>query len=155
MTVSPRVRLLLILAVIPLTAFQCVPSPLVRVSIDDPPAKAIATVSGVPEAYERAVVLGRSFAHRFALTSYSDRCTFGHYALGPGGKCSGFARFKEEGILLEILYSPESRATMIFVVKEARVFAEHTKARVYDEFNEQIVSPLVIQFGREHVNVQQ
>jgi hypothetical protein len=100
-------------------------------------------------------VLGRSFANHFSLTPYGDHCAFGHYALGAGGKCSGFARFAEEGILLEILYSPESRATMIFIVKEARVFGEYTKGQVFDEFNRRIVSPLVMELGKQHVNVQQ
>ena len=57
--------------------------------------------------------------------------------------------------MLEILYSPESRATMIFIVKEARVFGEYTKAQVFDEFNRRIVSPLVMELGKQHVNVQQ
>jgi hypothetical protein len=151
--VTPRIRLLLLLAVVPLTAFQCVPSTLVRVSVDDPPARALAKVTGAPEAYERAVALAKSFAGYYSLAPYSDRCVFGHLASGEGGMCSGFSRFSEDGILLEVLYSPENQTTMIFVVKEARVFGKYTKADVHEEFHRQIVSPLTAQLGRERVSV--
>jgi hypothetical protein len=57
--------------------------------------------------------------------------------------------------LLEVLYNAERQVTTLYVVKEGRVCGAYTKAQVHDQFNRQIVSALITEFGKERVNVQQ
>ena len=148
-----RNRLVLVLALVPLCAFTCVPTPLMRVSVVDE-HRELNRSSLSTAAYDQASELAASLAARFQL-DVEETCAFGRYRPIAPDRCLSFRRFGEEGIYIEVAYEAKREVTTISLVKEARVFGKYTTAEVRDAFRSQLVLPILAKFGEERVHVRE
>jgi len=142
-----RWRALIALAVLPLTAFFCVPSPLIQVSAMP---DSIAGKLNVSDAvFERAKSLSAPFAATFDLKS--DRC-YGWYE-ARDDECFSYRNFADEGIILTVAKRRKEHDAVLVLVKEARLFGKFSKGQVRDQFHQLIVAPLVREFGAHAIQV--
>ena len=143
------------LCVVPLTAFQCVPAPLIRASSESSSLTSETTPhhSQPQQVFDRAAELAKNFATQFDLKNYGD-CPRGWYGIAQSDPCVSYWRMKDEGIMILVSYNSESRKSNIVLVKEARVFGNFTKRELEEQFQKVVLVPLTREFGEQLIRVE-
>ena len=150
-----RWRTFILLCLVPLMAFQCVPSPLIRASVtpNDPASEVASRIALDEQAHGRAGELAKSFASHFDLTLGS--CPLGWQGILWEDECTAYSRMRDEGIMLLISHSPKRRRSSVVLIKEARFFGTFTKHEAEEQLRRLVLAPLVNEFGEQNVKIEQ
>jgi hypothetical protein len=120
-----KIRLILVLSAVPLSAFLCVPSPNFDLTIHLDKASPEPGTVLIPvdkSQYEKIEAIVQEFASKFSEIKSAECSPNWWWNRPEEGPCAFFSNNQHEGIIIKVFYDSPLGAFRIILVKGVRVF---------------------------------